>query len=306
MARRRLAVAVLVPEPVRSEVEGLRRAVGDRQLGVVAPHVTLVPPTNVAEADLDDVLAAVRSAASLLADDLHLELGPVRTFAPDNPVLYLAVRPTEPLAAARAALGLGVLDRPDEHPFVPHVTIDIEAPPARLQAGLLALSSYRSTCPAPGLTLLEERRDRSRGRHWEPIADAACGDPMVAGRGGLELVLTAGTVVDPRALLLLEGEGRGEPRRQRHLVVTGHRDNRPVGVATGERRRAVLALTDLVVAPDERGLGVGRALVRSLVIEAAARGATRVVASRSLPADLTAFLAHLGWTPGTPTLGRDL
>jgi len=295
---------------VLTEIEGLRRALGDRQLGVVAPHVTLVPPTNVRESDLDEVLATLRAAAAVLAEDLTLELGPVRTFAPDNAVLYLAVRPAEPLAAARAALGRGVLDRCDEHPFVPHVTIDIEAPPARLQAALLALSSYRASCPLPGLTLLQERRPSAaaqgdRGRQWEPIADAACGEPVVAGRGGLELELTTGTLVDPRAMPLLEGDAPGRPGGH-HVVVTGRRHLRAVGVAAAQRRRDVAALIDLAVAPDERGLGVGRALVRRLETEAGSRGATRVVASRSLPAEVKSFLAHLGWSPGTPTLGRDL
>jgi 2'-5' RNA ligase len=304
--RLRLAVALLVPEPARREIDGLRRALGDPQLGVVAPHVTLVPPINVAAADLDEALTLVRAGAACLSDGLVLELGPVATFAPDNPVLYLAVRPVEALSEARTALRRGVFDRADAYPFVPHVTLDIEAAPERLEAGLIALASYSTTTAAGPVTLLQEQRDDQRGRHWVPIADAVCGAPLVVGRGGLELELTSGTLVDPAAAVLWAGAEAPAGGEWGDLVITARRERRPVGLATGRRRRKVLALTGLVVDPAERGLGVGRALVARCASEAAAAGAERMVASRSLPDDTLALLAHLGWSAGRARLGRNL
>ena len=40
--RLRLAVALLVPEPAATEIDGLRRALGDPGLGNVVPHITLI------------------------------------------------------------------------------------------------------------------------------------------------------------------------------------------------------------------------------------------------------------------------
>ena len=55
-ARRRLFVALEITGAVASEVDGLRRAIGSSALGRISPHLTLVPPVNVAESDLPSVL----------------------------------------------------------------------------------------------------------------------------------------------------------------------------------------------------------------------------------------------------------
>ena len=104
MPRRRLGVVLLIPPPIAHEVDGLRRALGDGFLGRVAPHVTLIPPVNVREDDLSAALAVVRGAAASTGP-LTLELGPVETFLPVNPVVYLAVGRPEPADRPRPALG---------------------------------------------------------------------------------------------------------------------------------------------------------------------------------------------------------
>ena len=57
-------MALLVPEPVAAEVDGLRRALGDGSLGRIPPHLTLVPPVNVAEDDVPKALSVLRQAAA--------------------------------------------------------------------------------------------------------------------------------------------------------------------------------------------------------------------------------------------------
>ena len=92
--RRRLGVAVIIDAPVADEINGLRRAVGDRALERIVPHVTLVPPVNVPAACLSDALARLRAAAATCPEPLHLTLGPPGSFLPANPVLTLAVAAT--------------------------------------------------------------------------------------------------------------------------------------------------------------------------------------------------------------------
>ncbi len=64
MARCASAPPCSFPPPLAEEIDGLRRAFGDRSLGRVPPHLTLVPPVNVAEGDLGQALAVLRAAAA--------------------------------------------------------------------------------------------------------------------------------------------------------------------------------------------------------------------------------------------------
>ncbi len=164
MARRRLAVALMIPPPVSVEIDGLRRALGDRQLGRIDPHITLIPPINVHDDDLADALAVVDAAASA-ASSMDLTIGPVATFAEDSPVRFLSVDPWEPVASLYEACWTGVLDRERKRPFHPHVTIDIAGSP--------------TDGPDPAVALLAEfvvegRIDRvavlehpEAARHWD-------------------------------------------------------------------------------------------------------------------------------------------
>src|SRR5437660_11515348 len=146
MPRVRLGVVLLVPPPVAAEVDGLRRAAGDGALGKVAPHITLGPPLNVRDDRLADAVDVIRTAAAAHRP-LTLALGPVATFAPDSPVLYLAVDDRDAgrrIAALRAAVFVDPLHRKVDWPFVPHVTLADEAPPERLRAATHALADYRA------------------------------------------------------------------------------------------------------------------------------------------------------------------
>jgi 2'-5' RNA ligase/GNAT superfamily N-acetyltransferase len=203
MPRRRLGVALLLDPPLADEIDGLRRAVGDRALGRIPPHVTLVPPVNVAERDLASALARLRDAAASVSGPMRLVLGPPATFLPDNPVLHLPVGgDTDALGRVRATVFAGPLSRPEAWPWTPHVTLADEADPARLEAALRVLGGYQAGFEADRLVLLEERKT-GKARRWRPLADAVFGPRLVVGRGGLELELTLGRLLDPEAAALL-------------------------------------------------------------------------------------------------------
>lgn len=163
MARRRFAVALIVPPPVAIEVDALRRALGDRQLGKIDPHVTLVPPINLREDDIADALAVVQAAARRSAP-IQLALGPVGTFGESSPVRFLAVEPWEPVVELYRACRAGVLEREETRPFHPHVTVDIDGgvtdgpdPAVELLAG------YRAEVLVDRVTVLE-----NVAPGWEP------------------------------------------------------------------------------------------------------------------------------------------
>ena len=196
-SRRRLGVALLLDPPWSLEVQGLRRALGDSSLGSVPPHLTLVPPINVRSSDLGSALDIVRRAAATQAGPLSLQLGPVATFVPTNPVVYLAVGGAGmgSLRALREAVLAGPLLRPDRWPWVPHVTLADQAPHEQAEAALVALRHYESEVTLDRVVIMEERE-----RRWHPLTDACFGPPAVVGRGGLELEITEGRLFRPDAL----------------------------------------------------------------------------------------------------------
>ncbi len=286
MPRHRLGVALLLDGPVAHEVDGIRRALGDRSLGHIPPHVTLVPPVNVRADQLGAALDRVRAAAAA-GGPLDLTLGPPATFLPANPVVYLDVGgQVDRLRALRDAVFAPPLDRDLAWPWIPHVTLADDADPLRIDAALLALAGYVRPVDIDRIVLLEQVSDVN-GRRWQPLADAALGPPAAVGRGGgLAVTLIGGRVIDPQAAALVEaaraagaggagaggagaggaGAGAGRPE----LVVTARREGATVGVAAAWRADDGGHI-GVVVAASTRGQGIGTHLLAAA--EAAVRTA---------------------------------
>jgi 2'-5' RNA ligase len=238
----RLGVALLVPKPFDTEVDGMRRALGDGTLGRMPAHLTLVPPVNVREDRLGEALAVLRRAA---------------TFLPNNPTLFLAV--AGDVQALRDRVFVDPLARPLTWPFVPHVTLADEAEPGTITAALEALADYVVDVTFDRVHLLRE----GPGRVWTPIADAAFAAPAVIGRGGLPVEITVTESVDPEARALAGAQP---------LVVTARADGAVAGYAEGWCCPPAAHLSALVVAPEQAHLGVDRHLLAAFRSEAAARG----------------------------------
>jgi 2'-5' RNA ligase len=295
MPRRRLGVVLLVPPPVADEVDGLRRALG-AAVGRVAPHVTLVPPVNVREDELDQALDVVRAAAASTAP-ITLDLGPAETFLPVNPVVYLGVHgPGLPTVdRLQESLRTGPLARDLTHGFVPHVTIADELAEDRIPEAMRVLGDYRHVIVTiRHLHVLEERRDDEGERIWRPIFGLQVGEPAVVGRGGVELVIEVHDRVPIDAGVL----GEGFPPAD--VVLVGRRDGVAVGLLGGRVRGAKAWLEDLEVDPSAEGEGIGTHLLAAFESEAAERGATRVFARAEPGARAESFLAGRGWAREDP------
>jgi 2'-5' RNA ligase len=168
MPKRRFGVALLLPEPVATEVDGLRRALGDGALGRIPAHLTLVPPVNVAEDAVSEALDVLRRAATSTRP-LDLRLCPPATFHPVTPVVYLPVAgDVDGLHGLRDRVFRPPLARALTHPFVPHVTVADDMEPARISAAVAALADFVADVRIDGVHLLEE----GGGRRWRPIAEA--------------------------------------------------------------------------------------------------------------------------------------
>lgn len=302
MPRRRLGVALLLPQPVRAEVDVLRRSLGADDVDRLPSHLTLVPPVNVREDDLDAALDLLRDAAARTRS-FRLVLGPPRTFLPINPVLFLEVGgDVAAVDGLRDRIFRPPLERNLTWPFQPHVTLLDQGSEERIRAAQEALADYRAEVLLERVHLLQEFNDEGT-RYWRPIAEAGFGAPAVVGRGGLELEVEVGERLSvdaaqfrDRAFDQWQHQRFGAPWHSAPVAVTARRDGRIVATADGEVRPDGEAyLNRLIVAPDARREGVGAHLVAAFSSAAADRGATFVTLRTEDGGPSEGFYARVGF-----------
>ncbi len=305
-ARRRLLVALLLEDEARAEVDGLRRALSSRDLGRIPPHVTLVPPTNVAEGALEQAHSVLAEAAGRLRP-FEARLGPPSTFAPSRQVLYLQVG--DDGGAIRRLLdaaATGPLAPPPSRParpFVPHVTLTRSVPLDQMPAAASLLAGFERGCSFSRVHLLEQAGEEP-GRPWRPCGEALLGAKAVVARGGLELELSVARRLDPEAEGWLEAAWAGYSRSayggrwrpDEPFAIVARRQGRIVGVATGEVRGAVCECARLVVDVSARGEGIGGHLLRHLERLAAERGCTTTRLLTTLGGPAEGFYARRGYS----------
>ena len=283
-----MGVALLLPPLVAAEVDGLRRALGDPARERIPPHLTLVPPVNVREEHVEDAIAVLRHAAASSAP-FTLTLGPPSTFLPENPVVYLAVSgAVDELHVLRDAVFTPPLERKLSWPFVPHVTLADGIAPERVRDAVAVLGDYERDVTIASVHLLEERE-----RAWTPIADVPFGGPAVVGRGGLEVELTVSERVDSEVRRWLTDEW---PDPQRPLAVTARRNGAVVGIAAGWTDGELANLSELFVAPEVRGEGVGSHVVAAFLSAAVERGVVRARLRTPAGSEAERFYRDRGWT----------
>lgn len=284
MPRRKLGVVLLVPRPLAAEIDGLRRALGFGAIEQVPVHITLVLPINVAEDQVDDAIDLVHAAAAA-ARPVHVVLGPVDTFSPVTPVVYLRVSGPglDDIARLRDELDSGPLAQELKHPFVPHVTLGDDATPDEIDGATRALAHFVEPVALDTITVLEESAD---DRIWRPVADVTLGREPLTRTIGAERI-----TVRTHARPSIAGAAIG---RYRPIAVEAIVDGRVVGAAVGHLAEGDVAwLDELVVTAASRGAGVGAALARGFVDAARHAGCTEVRAARG--ASVAGFLAGMGF-----------
>lgn len=118
-----IGVAVAIPEPWASELQDYRTSVGDTTATQIPTHITLVPPTEVPDADLEAVGAHLTQAASAVSP-FHIHLRGTGTFRPVSPVVFVTL--AEGISSCEVladAVRQGPLEVELHYPYHPHVTI---------------------------------------------------------------------------------------------------------------------------------------------------------------------------------------
>ncbi|QIK65495.1 2'-5' RNA ligase family protein [Nocardioides sp. HDW12B] len=118
-----IGVSLAVPEPWGPQLQEYRVGLGDTPAAGIPTHITLVPPVEVDEAALGDVVSHLEAAArEHAAFDVHLR--GTGTFRPVSPVVFVSlVEGISGCELLAKTVAQGPLARETEFPYHPHVTV---------------------------------------------------------------------------------------------------------------------------------------------------------------------------------------
>ena len=162
-----IGVAIPIPEPFGSELQKHRAEFGDPMALSIPTHVTLLPPTEIA----DDALAIVDEHLFAVAADLRpfrIRLRGTATFRPISPVVFV------PLAEGisfcevlQEQVRSGPLEVKLRFPYHPHVTIAHDLDKPSLDRAYEALADYDCLFDVTAFSRYEHGDDSV----WRPRRD---------------------------------------------------------------------------------------------------------------------------------------
>jgi 2'-5' RNA ligase len=162
-----LGVAISVPQPWRDELSAWRERVGDPEGARVPPHVTLLPPTQVLAARIEEIdqhLAATADGCP----PFEMHLSGTGTFRPVSDVVFVVVATgIAQCEQLERRVRSGPLERETRFPYHPHVTVAHDIPAAGLDAAYEGLAGFEARFPVTGFTAFEQ----AAGGVWVPRRD---------------------------------------------------------------------------------------------------------------------------------------
>jgi 2'-5' RNA ligase len=171
---RTIGVAIAIPEPYGSRLQEFRESYGDSLANAIPTHVTLLPPTQVHEADLPEIDEHLRKVA-LAGQRFELHLRGTGTFRPVSPVVFVALASgIGDCERLEAQVRSGTLARELSFYYHPHVTVAHDLPSEVLDRAYAELASYDAQFSVWGFSLYEHGADGV----WRPQRDYPFGTPL--------------------------------------------------------------------------------------------------------------------------------
>ncbi|MFF7966161.1 2'-5' RNA ligase family protein [Streptomyces sp. NPDC007903] len=177
-----IGVSIAVPEPHGSLLQERRAGFGDAAALSIPTHITLLPPTEVDEADLAAVDAHLAEVAAT-GRPFPMLLSGTGTFRPLSPVVYVRIEQgaeecTELQQQVRDASG--PVPRELQFPYHPHVTVAHGIEEAAMDRAFEELAGFEAAWPCTGFALYEQGRDGV----WRKLRDYWFGSPVVPPQAG--------------------------------------------------------------------------------------------------------------------------
>jgi 2'-5' RNA ligase len=164
---RDIGVAIGIPEPYTSELQGWRERLGDPNAAQIPPHVTLLPPTTLHGDQLSEVEEHLLAVAGR-HEPFLMHLRGSGTFRPISPVVFVTlVQGISECELLEADVRRGPLHREIAFPYHPHVTVAHDVPDRQLDAAYDRLADFNARFRVWGFTLFEHGADG----HWRPQRD---------------------------------------------------------------------------------------------------------------------------------------
>lgn len=148
-----VGVAIPIPEPWGSQLQAYRESLGDPMAELIPPHITLVPPVDLAPAVADDIEEHLTEAGRAVAPFV-VNLRGTATFRPLSPVVFLAL--AEGISGCERlerAVRSGPLGVDLNFPYHPHVTVAHELEDDVLDRAFGDLASFEARFTVDEFTL---------------------------------------------------------------------------------------------------------------------------------------------------------
>lgn len=177
-----IGVSIAVPEPHGSLLQERRAGFGDAAAHGIPTHVTLLPPTEVDEADLPAIDAHLSEVATA-GRPFPMRLSGTGTFRPLSPVVYVRVVEGADACAwlqQRIRDASGPVARELQFPYHPHVTVAHGIDDAAMDRAFEELARFEAEWPCTGFALYEQGADGV----WRKLREYAFGGPVVPPQPG--------------------------------------------------------------------------------------------------------------------------
>jgi 2'-5' RNA ligase len=148
-----IGVSIAVPEPCGPTLQEYRVGLGEDGARQIPTHITLVPPTELAETAVPDLVSHLEAAAAA-HDPFGIHLRGTGTFRPVSPVVFVGV--VEGISECELlakSVRTGPLDLSMEFPYHPHVTVAHHLPEDVLDKAFDELADFECEFDVTGFWL---------------------------------------------------------------------------------------------------------------------------------------------------------
>jgi 2'-5' RNA ligase len=166
-----IGVSIAIPSPHAEMLQAKRASFGDPLAECIPTHVTLLPPTEVAEEELEAVVKHLEEVAAQ-GRPFPMVLRGTGTFRPTSPVVFVQVSGgIADCELLEKEVRQGPLDRPLDFYYHPHVTVAHHVPEPNLDQAFTDLSDFECAFEVDEFHLYEHGEDGV----WRPVRSFTLG-----------------------------------------------------------------------------------------------------------------------------------
>jgi len=166
-----IGVSIAIPSPHAEMLQARRASFGDPLAESIPTHVTLLPPTEVAEDELESAVKHLEEVAAQ-GRRFPMVLRGTGTFRPTSPVVFVQVSGgIADCELLEKDVRQGPLDRSLDFNYHPHVTVAHHVPEPNLDRAFTELSDFECAFEVEEFHLYEHGDDGV----WRPVRSFALG-----------------------------------------------------------------------------------------------------------------------------------